>query len=1051
MGDLGRKTASVYINHQSAQDALIALQKQADALSAKIKKGEEAGKSMVKEIAKLNKVQDDIKAVQKQIDSGLRPSFNQLQATVSKLRNDLKRMSEDAPGYAEKFKAFQKANTELERLGRSIKVIKNEQESLATQIRKGFVEGAKDALISVNAMDVLKKSIEKIKDETLASLEASEHLTTALENAGRPELFDNLTSAADEFADTFKSIDNDDIIEQVFTKLVDYGKISENQIRQLTPVIIDYAQKEKVSLAESTDVMIQALNGKGKAIAKYGVYVKEGATVSDRFGIIINELGNKIKGAQEKFENGPQGPWAKFKQGIADIAENIGKAVLSITGFTDASFKAAVKSREEATAAQFLIKQYEDLSNKTNLTAAEKNKLKVIESDLVNILGESILQIDKQTGAYKLNLNAAKELVRQKLLLANNEAVGIASKILKAQDDEADLIKKKILYQEQYNAVVAETGITYQEAIAKDTDKTLRNLNEAERKVVKAYTKMASLDNFEIKNKKQDIQELTDKLNQLGFSIQDLEKLSPKIDPNSIINPGQKTPEEIAEEEKRIKDAQAELKRKQDELKRQFKELQKSARDLIKENNKELDKLLLTPFDLAIKTAKEEYAKDAELYKKALDRKAITLEEYNAAIDASQKIRDQKITNAYKTLQEELVKFQQELTAEAIKEAEERNRIIAEAEQEETQREIDEEAAKQAKLARYRQRAQYASGRERLNIELQVLEQERKMALEATDLTEKEKLNIVKYYEKLKQQMVREFITNQIDQVITLAQSALDIANSINDTLKAKEDVRIAEKERQYTTEQARNKKLLDQKLIDQAEYDRRDKALAEKKNKEVAAIRKKEFDREKKIKIIAAILNGAQAITKTYAEYGFTPVGIISAALVAYQTAEQIKQINKQKPPEYAKGGIFDGPSHSQGGMPVYSRGRKVAELEGGEPILSRKTYRNNKGIIDALLYSSMYLNGRSIQPQYLQRPYQGFNFPAVNMAVQKVRRFETGGIFQDPETGSVNNIDMERMMNALMAKLDQPIAAYVVYSDVNAAAELDSKIKAATTLTRS
>jgi TP901 family phage tail tape measure protein len=56
------------------------------------------------------------KVIQTQIDSGIRPSFNQMETTVKKLRNELKQMSEDAPGYAEKFAAFKTASTELDRL-----------------------------------------------------------------------------------------------------------------------------------------------------------------------------------------------------------------------------------------------------------------------------------------------------------------------------------------------------------------------------------------------------------------------------------------------------------------------------------------------------------------------------------------------------------------------------------------------------------------------------------------------------------------------------------------------------------------------------------------------------------------------------------------------------------------------------------------------------------------------------------------------------------------------------------------------------------------------
>ena len=41
---------------------------------------------------------------------------------------------------------------------------------------------------------------------------------------------------------------------------------------------------------------------------------------------------------------------------------------------------------------------------------------------------------------------------------------------------------------------------------------------------------------------------------------------------------------------------------------------------------------------------------------------------------------------------------------------------------------------------------------------------------------------------------------------------------------------------------------------------------------------------------------------------------------------------------------------------------GQARGAIEGGEPILSRSTYANNRDVIDRLLYSSMYQGGRSI-----------------------------------------------------------------------------------------
>ena len=123
---------------------------------------------------------------------------------------------------------------------------------------------------------------------------------------------------------------------------------------------------------------------------------------------------------------------------------------------------------------------------------------------------------------------------------------------------------------------------------------------------------------------------------------------------------------------------------------------------------------------------------------------------------------------------------------------------------------------------------------------------------------------------------------------------------------------------------------------------------------------------------------------------------------------------------------------------------------MEGGEPILSRRTYANNKPLVDALLYSSMYAGGRTIAPAYMGRPYTGINFPAVNNAMVTTRKYERGGVFTPDGGNSFGNDAIAAVLQQLSTQLQQPIKTYVAYSDVNAASELDNKVKNETTLTR-
>lgn len=91
-------------------------------------------------------------------------------------------------------------------------------------------------------------------------------------------------------------------------------------------------------------------------------------------------------------------------------------------------------------------------------------------------------------------------------------------------------------------------------------------------------------------------------------------------------------------------------------------------------------------------------------------------------------------------------------------------------------------------------------------------------------------------------------------------------------------------------------------------------------------AIEKKAFEKKKKLDTLQAVINGAVAVTKTFAQLGF-PAGVFAASLIAAETLAEIALIRKQK---FEKGGMVHGARHSAGGVP--------AELEGGEYVISRK-----------------------------------------------------------------------------------------------------------------
>lgn len=140
------------------------------------------------------------------------------------------------------------------------------------------------------------------------------------------------------------------------------------------------------------------------------------------------------------------------------------------------------------------------------------------------------------------------------------------------------------------------------------------------------------------------------------------------------------------------------------------------------------------------------------------------------------------------------------------------------------------------------------------------------------------------------------------------------------------------------------------------------------------AALDKKYADKEKEIKRKQAIAEKRAALFSIALETAKNVVQAIpNWVLVGIVTAMGAVQMGlaAAQPIPYARGGKFlgdvmQGPSHANGGMPVLNPRTKqiVAELEGGEPILSQATYANNKELVDALLYNSMHKGGARLVP---------------------------------------------------------------------------------------
>ena len=316
---------NVNVNGNAAQNQLNELKKRASDIKIELQGMKKGTADYISKSAELEKVNAEMDKLKKEI--GITSlSLKELNAERKKLTSIVSSVD---PTTAE----FHKWNAELQA------VILRQQEVKANMA--GFSSVAQQELNKVEstfgkvftrvaeytaayfAIDKIKEFFSSAIEEANHAEEVASKLNAALTNIGRQDAFERLKAAAKDFADEVKTFDDDDIIE-VFQKLITYGKLTESQIKELTPVIMDLAAHQHIDLATSTDLVVKSLEGNNKGLKEYGINIKEASTVTGRFGIIMDELKPKIAGAAKEFGETTAGEIQKTKVQIENLEEEIG-------------------------------------------------------------------------------------------------------------------------------------------------------------------------------------------------------------------------------------------------------------------------------------------------------------------------------------------------------------------------------------------------------------------------------------------------------------------------------------------------------------------------------------------------------------------------------------------------------------------------------------------------------------------------------------------------------------------------------------------------------
>jgi len=241
---------------------------------------------------------------------------------------------------------------------------------------------------------------------------------------------------------------------------------------------------------------------------------------------------------------------------------------------------------------------------------------------------------------------------------------------------------------------------------------------------------------------------------------------------------------------------------------------------------------------------------------------------------------------------------------------------------------------------------------------------------------------------------------------------------SLANTL-ATEEAKLDAVKSRYKTEEDILKSQLNNQLITESQFRQKQKELRKAQIAEENTIEKNIFNAKKKQDRNDALLEGLEAAAQAYIEAykNYEPLvaapvaGSIGAAIAGIQTTLQISAINKRTyvDKKFADGGVVNGPSHDQGGVPFTVQGRGGYEMEGGEYIVNKRATSMHRDLLERINKSGK-----------------------MNPTVGRMK-FAEGGLVSSPVNESVDYLKaIAEATTSTAIGVSKPVRAYVADKDL-------------------
>lgn len=132
---------------------------------------------------------------------------------------------------------------------------------------------------------------------------------------------------------------DDDDLAAGEASLAQYGLTGE-QIKQLTPLVADFAAKTGTDLNTAFESVGKSMLGSGKALKQVGIDFTDTGSVAGNFDQVVSGLTDKVGGFAETAGTTAAGKAAIFNASLSDLKENVGQALTpALNGLTDTGSK----------------------------------------------------------------------------------------------------------------------------------------------------------------------------------------------------------------------------------------------------------------------------------------------------------------------------------------------------------------------------------------------------------------------------------------------------------------------------------------------------------------------------------------------------------------------------------------------------------------------------------------------------------------------------------------------------------------------------------------